>query len=173
MPRVLDASVGGSFKWDTATEMRHRRATAKAKAKPKAKSLARTQPRGQKLLANSADSSRHGPPEAPASEATGNAEAEVYAQCIDFTQTNNNLCLFQQLNVFRKWWVPTEANKELGFIGRFVCSFALETAIAPGCRRNGAAPLHSMMRIIYINPLQTFGPNVLRVPAPCTFRRAS
>ena len=69
MPRVLDAATGGEFKWDTATEMRCRRARQKAKSKSKD---ATARPDGAPIL-----------------DELG--AAGVFDQAIDFSRTNLNI----------------------------------------------------------------------------------
>ena len=81
-------------------------------------------------------------------------------------RTNINICWIQQIDVFRDWWVRAEAKQHLGFIGRKVCSFTVETTVPPGCRRRGAAPLKACLETVYEHFLRDCGPSVQKVPEP-------
>ena len=166
LPKILEAATGGEYKWSTATEMRARRsrlATGREGAAPPCAGGQRCQSEVGSRSSMPA-SARDVAPAHSAAAASG-----VFDQAIDFEHTNLNVCWLQQLDIFQDFWVHAEARRHLGFVGRFVLSFAMECTVPPGCRRAGGELLASVMAPAWEQVLRSWGPRVAPAPPAAQF----
>ncbi|CAJ1446118.1 unnamed protein product, partial [Effrenium voratum] len=83
----------------------------------------------------------------------------VFQQAIAFDVSNINLCLLQQVRVFREWWVVAESRRQLGFIGRVAVSFCREQIVHPQHRRPVATAAQPLLQTIWQRAAQECGPN--------------
>ena len=158
IPRLLDLATGGRYKWGTATEVKEVRAQLRRQASSGARTEATT--------TAPAMGSSSGTVVAASCSAFSASGPQNY-QPICFERTNVNVCWFQQIDVLRQWWVPAERKRHLGFTGRYLLSFSLETSVPPGQRRAGGVALLDLLDRIWGNALHNWGP-LARSPHPAT-----
>ena len=149
MPRLLDLSTGGRYKWGTATEIKEQRAFTRR--------LAMMREAGRSAGAVAENSPAHVSPVSAQGPACARETTHDYRP-ICFAHTNVNVCWFQQLDLLQQWWVPSGRKRHLGFAGRFLLSFTLERSVPPGARRAGGGPLLEVLGNIWTNTLQHWGP---------------
>ena len=59
----------------------------------------------------------------------GEADNPLKGKALSFRRTYVNPCMFQQLSVFRNWWVPVDAKEGLGFSACILTSFSQRAVI--------------------------------------------
>ena len=155
IPRLLDLSTGGRYKWGTATEVKEARALLRRQSNQEPRASATAQAAGTNTGGHASASSLM----------ARDGSAPGY-QPICFERTNVNLCWYQQVDLLRQWWVPAERKRHLGFVGRFLLSFSLERSVPPGQRRAGGLLLLDQLERTWVNTLLHWGPRSHTPPQP-------
>ena len=83
-----------------------------------------------------------------------------------FNQTNVNLCMFQQVSVFRKWWVQAERLQELGFSARVCASFSRRAVVTREHGRRTESPVVAIAKQLWQHLAQSYGHHCETVPGP-------
>ena len=176
--RWLESANGGKFEWGTGAEEKQVRSRAQkvehansSRPVPAAGSMAPPDPVEPTSLRAQFDELLQSFGELPAStvdqvrafrEQLPSQPPGTQLQPLVFNTTNVNLCLYQQYNLLKKWWAPTEANHECGFSARIIMTPTQRAIVDKSTDLLDSRPAEALMQHCWFRAAQRWGPQVQR-----------